>query len=122
MKPLIINGRTWRVVRVEPSDPRLIDREGRLTVGTADPVAEKIHISKALLPPLLDRVMLHEIAHAITMAYNLLGGIAEAVAKGDRIKAEEWSAQLMENHAVEAVTLASEALGRPVCVRGRCDD
>jgi hypothetical protein len=33
---------------------------------------------------------------------------------------EEWAAQLVENHAIEAIQAAMEVLGRPVCVRGRC--
>lgn len=122
MGPLVINGRLWRVVGAEPGDPRLIDREGRLTIGTADPRTETIHVSKALMPPLLDKVLLHEVAHAITMSYGLLGGIGQAVENGDRIGAEEWAAQLVESHGIEAAQLTSEALGRPVCVRGFCHD
>ena len=28
--------------------------------------------------------------------------------------------QLVEDHSIEAIDAASEILGRPVCVRGRC--
>jgi hypothetical protein len=37
------------------------------------------------------------------------------------VKVEEWAAQMMENHSLEAVQAASEALGRPICVKGLCN-
>jgi len=58
------------------------------------------------MPPLLDKVLLHEIGHAVTMEYGY--------------KVDEESAQLIENHAAEAIALASEVLGRPVCINGIC--
>lgn len=102
-------------------DPRLIDREGKRTVGTTDPLTRTIHISSKLTPPILDKVLLHEVSHAIAISNGLLPSFGRMVSEGDRIGAEEWAAQLMENHAIEAAALASESLGRPVCVRGYCD-
>ena len=122
MRPILINGMAWGVVRLAPSDPRLVDREGRLTVGTTDPATRTIHISSELVPPMLDRVLLHEVTHAITMSYNHLRGLARMIEGGDRIGVEEWAAQLVENHGIEAAVLASEILGRPICVRGYCND
>lgn len=122
MRPFAVNGDAWRVVRVAPGDPRLIDREGKRTVGTADPETRTVHLSDRLQPPELDRVLLHEVAHAITMSWGLLPALGETVANGDRIGAEEWAAQLVENHGIEAAAMASEVLGRPVCVRGFCHD
>lgn len=122
MRPFAVNGDAWRVVRVAPGDPRLIDREGKRTVGTADPSTRTVHLSDRLQPPELDRVLLHEVAHAITMSWGLLPALGETVASGDRIGAEEWAAQLVENHGIEAAAIASEVLGRPVCVRGFCHD
>lgn len=117
-----VNGKAWRVAWVTPGDPRLIDREGKRTVGTADPVTRTVHISNELKPPELDRVLLHEVAHAITMSWGLLPAFGELVQSGDRIGAEEWAAQLVENHGIEAAAIASEILGRPICVRGYCHD
>lgn len=106
MRPFVLNGQVWRVVRVAPDDPILVDRTGWLSIATADPVHRMIAVSRAVVPPRFDRVLLHEIGHAVTMAYGL--------------RVDEASAQLIENHAIEAVTLASEVLGRPVCVDGSC--
>lgn len=122
MRPVVINGEIWRVVWVAPGDPRLVDREGKRTVGTTSHATKTIHLSSELAPPVLDRVLLHEVAHAVTMSYNHLGGLDGMVRSGDRIGVEEWAAQLVENHAIEAVAISSEILGRPICVRGLCSD
>lgn len=122
MRPFAVNGQAWRVVWVGPGDPRLIDREGKRTVGTANPATRTIHLSDRLRPPELDRVLLHEVAHAITMSHGLLGTLHGYLVQGDGVGVEEWAAQLVENHGIEAATLASEVLGRPICVRGYCHD
>lgn len=116
------NGEVWGVVWVSPGDPRLVDREGKLTVGTTDPSTRMVHISTALVPPLLDRVLLHEVAHAVMMSNDLLGPLHSMIPHASRIDVEEWAAQLVEVHGVEATVLASESLGRPLCVRGYCVD
>lgn len=100
----------------------MVDREGRRTVGTTDPLTRTICLSESLTPPMLDRVLLHEVSHAVAMSYGYLGELGRMVSIGDRIGVEEWAAQLMENHAIESAVLASESLGRPLCVRGWCSD
>lgn len=106
MRPFVLNGNVWRVIRVQPGDPYLVDQTGMPKLAVADPAHKMIGISRSVFPPLLDRILLHEIGHAITMEYGL--------------PVDEESAQLIEGHSVEAVTLASEVLGRPVCVDGLC--
>ena len=66
--------------------------------------------------------MLHEMAHAITVSYGLLGPLRDALPSRYWVDVEEWAAQLVESHAIEATRAASVALGRPVCIRGVCDD
>lgn len=122
MRAVLIKGEPWRVVGVEPGDPRLIDREGKATIGTTDPLTRTIHLSCRLEPPLLDRVLLHEVAHAVAISHGTLRELGEMVSHGDRVGAEEWAAQFTENHGIESVAIASEVLGRPVCVGGYCHD
>lgn len=122
MRPFAVNGEAWRVVGVEPGDPRLVDREGKRTVGTADPTTRTVHISSDLVPPMLDKVLLHEVAHAITMSHGLLGALHGYMESGDWVGVEEWGAQLVENHGIEAAAIASEVLGRPLCIGGYCND
>ena len=120
MRPVAINGELWRVVRVPAGDPRLIDRTGVPRVATTSPSSREIAVLDSLVPPLLDRVVLHEVAHAITVSWALLPELRSAALRDDLTRLEEWSARLVENHAMEAVNAASEALGRKVCVRGVC--
>ena len=120
MRPFVANGEVWRVVWVHPGDPRLVDRTGTKTVATTDPVTRTIHVSTELSPPKLDLVMLHEVAHAMTMSYGLLGRIHSDIPERYWVPVEEWAAQLVGEYGVEAVIAASEALGRPLCVRGYC--
>jgi hypothetical protein len=122
MRPFVANGDVWRVIRVPAGDPRLIDRTGWDKLAVTDEHAREVYVREDLRPPMLDRVMLHEVAHAVTFSWGLLPRMRREVLRGDIIGAEEWAAQLVENHSVEALRLASEALGRPVCVRGECFD
>ena len=122
MRPFVINGDVWRVARVPAGDLSLIDRTGDEKLAVTDRLGRTIYVRDDLLPPLLDRVMLHEVAHAITVSWGLLPEVRSGVVRGDIIDVEEWAAQLVENHAMEAVQAARRALGRPICVRGLCSD
>lgn len=122
MFPFTANGDVWRVIRVPAGDPRLIDRTGRSKLAVTDESTRTISVLDTVRPPLLDKVVLHEVAHAITVSWNLLPEVRRDTLRGDIIGVEEWSAQLVENHAIEALQAARTALGRPVCVRGECFD
>lgn len=120
MRSFVTNGETWRVVRVPAGDPRLIDRTGEPRLATTNPRNRLISVQVGIEPPLLDKVILHEIAHAITMSWKLLPRMRSEAMRGDMTGLEEWAAQLVENHAIEAIQAAREVLGRPACVRGTC--
>ena len=122
MRPFVINGELWRVIRVPAGDPRLIDRTGAARLATTDPRRRAVYLLDTLRPPLLDRVMLHEVTHAITVSWGLLPRVRSDALRGDTVGVEEWAAQLVENHAMEAVEAARTALGRPLCIRGLCSD
>lgn len=122
MYPFVINGDVWRVIRVPAGDPSLIDRTGGEKLAVTDALDRTVYVRKDLVPPLLDRVILHEVTHAITVSWGLLPEVRSGVVRGDIIDVEEWAAQLVENHAMEAVQAARRALGRPICVRGLCSD
>ncbi len=122
MRPFAVNGDVWRVIRVPAGDPRLIDRTGGSKLAVTDESTRTVSVLEDVRPPLLDKVLLHEVTHAITVSYGLLPQVRRDTLRGDIIGVEEWSAQLVENHALEAVEAASTALGRPICVRGLCSD
>lgn len=122
MFPFTVNGDVWRVIRVPAGDPRLVDRTGGSKLAVTDEDEMTVAVLDSLRPPLLDKVVLHEVAHAITVSYGLLPQVRLDALRGDIIGVEEWSAQLVENHSIEALQAARTALGRPVCVRGECFD
>lgn len=122
MRPFVINGELWGVARVPAGDPRLIDRTETPRLAVTDAADRMVYVRSDLMPPLLDKVMLHEVAHAITVSWGLLPQVRRDALRGDLTGVEEWAAQLVENHAMEAVQAARRALGRPVCVRGLCSD
>lgn len=100
--------------------PTLIDRTGKAKLATTDPKKREIHLLDTLRAPLLDKVMLHEVAHAIMISHDMLKRMRQAVPEPFWFPVEEWAAQLVENHSIEAARVASDALGRPVCVFGHC--
>lgn len=122
MLPFVTNGQVWRVVRVPVGDPRLVDRTGTMRLATTDPGAHEVRIRQDLMPPLLDKVMLHEAAHAVSWSHGNLARLSEIVARGDVVAVEELIANTVENYSIEALEAARTSLGRPVCVRGRCFD
>lgn len=122
MRPFVINGDVWRVIRVPAGDPFLIDRTDKPRLAVTDACDRTVYVRDDLMPPLLDRVMLHEVAHAVTVSWGLLPQVRSDTLRGDIIGVEEWAAQLVENHAMEVVQATRRALGRPVCVRGLCSD
>lgn len=113
MRPLTIRGHVWRVVRVAPGDPLLIDRTGTRTIATTDPQARVIRISSDVMPPLYDQVLVHEATHALMEEAGLNSDI-------DSIAMQELLAWFMETHAIEVIDAVSSSLGRPVCVSGIC--
>lgn len=104
----MINGEIWQVIRAYPGSPLLVDKTGSRRIGTASGMTRTIAISSDIMPPLLDRVLLHEVAHAIMWPYDLPDDL------------DEYLAQVIEHHAVEASAIASQSLGRPICVKGYC--
>lgn len=122
MYPFVINGDVWRVIRVPAGDPSLIDRTDTPRLAVTDASDRTVYVRDDLVPPLLDRVMLHEVTHAVTVSWGLLPQVRSDTLRGDIIGVEEWAAQLVENHAMEAVQATRRALGRPICVRGLCSD
>lgn len=120
MRPLVIGNRVWRVARVAPGDPLLIDQTGTMRVATTDPVTRTIRISMDVMPPLFDQVFLHEAAHAIMEDAGVNDLLRQLPDDRQTVLAEETLAWFLETHAIEAIDAVSRSLGRPVCVSGIC--
>lgn len=120
MGSFTVNGDVWRVIRVSAGDPRLVDRTGTERLATTNQRSRTICILETVRPPLLDKVLLHEIAHAVTLSWGMLPAMHAYARRGDLVALEEWAAQLVENHSIEVIEAARIVLGRPVCVEGEC--
>lgn len=120
MRPVLINGDLWVIHKVSLASPLLIDRTGSLKIAVADGAAKEIYISETVVPSLLDAVVLHEIAHAITMSYGLLPYLRQGVPEDAWVRMEENAVGMMEQFGIEALALASSVLGRSVCINGLC--
>ena len=120
MRPLTIGNHVWRVVRVSPGDPLLMDRTGRMTIATTDPTTRTIRISKAVMPPLFDQVYLHEAAHAMMVEAGVPDLLQRLTDGRWQVLMEELVAWFLETHAIQVIDAVSASLGRPVCVDGRC--
>lgn len=122
MVPFITNGEMWRVARVASGDPRLVDRTGIERLATTDPRTMTIYVSEAVKPPLLDKVVMHEVSHAVAYSNGLISRLRAFLPVSYQIGVEEWAASMMENYAMEVSDISSKVLGRRVCVRGFCND
>lgn len=120
MRPFVAGGELWRVEVVPAGDARLTDRTGVERLATTDPATRTVCIRAGIEPPLLDKVVLHEVAHAVAISWGLLGPMRAAVPRSSWVAVEEWAARMVEDHAIEAVSAAATVLGRPACVRGTC--
>ena len=120
MKPLVIRGHVWRVVRVAPDNPFLIDRTGVLRIATTDPSTRTIRISESIPIPMFDQVYLHEVSHAIMYEAGVTELLEQLPDDRQQILAEELLAWFMEHHGIEAIDAASSSLGRRICVSGTC--
>lgn len=66
-----INGKTWLLQLVEPSDEHLQRSNGSRTYGMTDGAENRIYISNSLSLEMFDRVLIHELCHAYSFSYNL---------------------------------------------------
>lgn len=112
MRPLVIRGHVWRVVRVKPGDPLLVDVTGVPRLATADSRARIIRISTSTPVDMFDRILLHEVAHAV-MAES---GVSDLLS----VLPEELLAWFLETHGIEVLNATIDSLGRGVCVDGLC--
>ena len=120
--PFAVNGQIWGVAVVHQGDPRLVDRTGAARLAVTDPATRTVYLSSELEPPLLDQVALHEAAHVVAIAGGMLAPMRALVPSEYWVPVEEWAAKVVEMGGIEAVRVATEILGRDVCVRGLCVD
>lgn len=106
-----MNGYFWRVQRVPPDSPKLIDRTGERRVATTDPEEQCIFLSEHLSGSFLNTVLLHELGHCIMLSYGLILTLRSRLPEYLWIPAEEWCCNLIADYGEEIFEKANKILG-----------
>lgn len=111
MYRFVLNGRLWRVIFVEQGSHWLIDKTRQHRLGVTNPVSRTIYISDKIEGTVLSRVMLHELSHAVMVAYGLVDDIHGLVCPDKWVEAEEWICNFIANYATMIFNVAYDILG-----------
>lgn len=106
-----MNGVRWDVMGADAGSTALIDRTGTATVATTDPQTGTIRISDGIGGGMLERVMLHEAAHAALVSFGLLDGLHGLARPGFEIEAEEWACNFLADYGIDVFRAAYGMLG-----------
>lgn len=66
-----MNGKTWLVALVNPSDSVLTRSDGSRTVGMCDRDSQTVYIANNLHGGFLRKVLLHEVTHSAIFSYGI---------------------------------------------------
>lgn len=95
-----INNRIWRIVFTAPNSPKLRRSDNSLTVGVTDSNDGCIYLSDTLRGAFLERVLCHELTHAVCMSWGI----------SIPIETEEWLCNFMADHGKEIIVLLDKFL------------
>lgn len=101
----------WRVCFVDPDDPMLVDRTGRLTVATTDPSTLTVYLSSDLHGGFLNRVLVHELGHCALFSFHLLDDIHRMVHPSHWVEAEEWVCNFIADYGLKIFEAARAVIG-----------
>lgn len=68
----VLEGVKWQVLFVNPRDSRLRRENGTLTLGTCNNHTKTICIANNLSEYMVDKVLVHELAHAYYFTYGTI--------------------------------------------------
>lgn len=111
MDSFSMNGYLWRIIRVNPHSPYLVDRTNQMRVATTDPNTFCIYLSDDLEGDFLTTVLLHELGHCVIISYDLLGDIHSIVNPEHWIEAEEWVCNFIADYGRQVFQIAQRVLG-----------
>ena len=66
-----INGETWYIVFVSPSDPHLSRSDGSPALGVCNDNTKTIYLDETMDEYMVKKVLTHEITHAAMFSYNV---------------------------------------------------
>lgn len=101
MRNFIINGIVWEIEFVNPGSEALRRSDGSTTYGSCYAADRKIYLSDALRGEALERVLCHEITHAVCMAWGI----------SIPLETEEWLCNFMVEHGKEVIYLLDGLMG-----------
>lgn len=107
----IMNGSLWNVMEVYSDSPYLVDRTGKLTLATTDPMTHYIYLSNALSGDFRRKVLVHELTHVCLWEYDILEDIERFSKPEHRIDMEELVCNIMADYAYEIYDKAYKIIG-----------
>ncbi len=111
MHRFAMNGYSWIVKRVSPTDPMLVDRTGEYTLATTDFSRLTVYISDDIRDPLFTHVLIHELGHCALFSYGLIDDIHKVVRPQYWIDAEEWICNFIADYGLQIFETAYDIAG-----------
>lgn len=111
LRGFVMNGDLWKVRFTSPQNPVLVDRTHTLTAAVTDPETMTIYLADNLYGGFLQKVLIHELSHAVMYSYDLVSEIHRMCKKKYWIPMEEFCANLIANYGSEVFGIAYSVLG-----------
>lgn len=111
MDSFYMNGDLWHVKIVRPDSPRLVDRTGKLTVATTDPVSMCVYLSNQLYGQFFNTVLVHELGHCAMISFNLIDYIHSHVPQEYWVDMEEFMCNFIADYGLKIFNTAYELFG-----------
>lgn len=111
MDSFYMNGDLWYVKNVDPNDPELVDRTGKLCVATTNPVHRCVYLSDKLHKPLFPRVLIHELGHCAMVSFDLLDEIHRMVKPEYWVDAEEFICNFLADYGLQIFEIGYQLFG-----------
>lgn len=111
LREFVMNGDLWHVRFTSSKNPILVDRTNTLTIAVTDPETMTIYISDNIRGRFLQRVLIHELGHALMYSYNLVSEIHRMCKRKYWITMEEFCANLMADYGNQVYSIAYSVIG-----------
>lgn len=108
----VMNGYEWHILRVDPNDPRLVDRTRNIRLATTDPNDLCVYLSNELSGEMLTRVLIHELGHCAIFSYGLEHEIHRFVKRRYWVEAEESICNFLADYGRIIFNRVAEVLGK----------
>lgn len=108
----VMNGYEWHILRVDPKDPRLVDRTRNVRLATTDPNDLCVYLSNELSGEMITRVLIHELGHCAIFSYGLEHEIHRFVKRRYWVEAEESICNFLADYERIIFNRVAEVLGK----------